>query len=83
MVAEQAVAWLLNWMVGQPALQTAPKRMEQQTLSRLVREASLRRVAYFQWELDLTVTALTAQDVASTMLAEVALESGVWILAAA
>ena len=48
-----------------------------------MREASLRRVAYFQWELDLTVTALTAQDVASTMLAEVALESGVWILAAA
>ena len=49
----------------------------------MVREASLRQVAYFQWEFDLIVTTQTAQDVVSTMLAEVALESDVWILAAA
>ena len=49
----------------------------------MVREASLRQVVYFQLEFDLIVTTLTAQDVASTMLAGVALESDVWILAAA
>ena len=49
----------------------------------MVQEASQRQVAYFQWEFDLFVTTLTAQDVASTMLAEVALESDAWILAAA